>query len=424
MNRSLLLSLILPFSLLSQNNFKKKANVLFLGNSYTYVNNLPLLIYNIARANGDTMSYDSNTIGGYSLGNHMFNTTSISKINAENWDYVVLQAQSQEPSFPDQQVMSQTYRYAIKLDSVVKANYNCSNTVFYETWGRKFGDQGNCPNFPPLCTYTGMQDRLKKWYGIFADSTDGIMAPAGEAWRASIAANASLELYDPDQSHPSLAGSYLTACVFYETLFQRSVLSNTYNPGLAANTLTFLQQTAHTVLRDSLKVWNIGINLPWADFTYTATTPGTYQFSGSSATLTNTWYFGDGTNSQAVAPTHAYGATGNYTVSHVVKNGCKKDSVVKVISVTGGTPTGISENKEALTVSVYPNPCRDLLYFAEARGFENSGALLEISDVSGRVLRADGFKSPLSVSDLLPGVYFVKITDNLGSQYSRFIKNE
>lgn len=88
------------------------------------------------------------------------------------------------------------------------------------------------------------------------------MAPAGEAWRKSIALNPSLELYSSDQSHPSLEGSYLTACVFYEVLFHKSVLSNTYTAGISATNVSFLQQIAHDVVNDSLSTWNIGKYTP------------------------------------------------------------------------------------------------------------------------------------------------------------------
>jgi hypothetical protein len=197
-------------------NKSKKVTTLFLGNSYTYVNNLPQLISSIALAHGDTLIFDGNLIGGYTFNNHFTDATSLLKINAKLWDYVVLQGQSQEPSFPPSQVSAQTTPYAIKLDSAVKNNYSCTNTVFYETWGRKNGDAANCGFYPPLCTYTGMQNRLRTSYKKFADTTNSIMAPAGEAFKKSIALNPTLELYDPDQSHPSLSGSYLVACCLYK----------------------------------------------------------------------------------------------------------------------------------------------------------------------------------------------------------------
>jgi hypothetical protein len=236
----------------------QKLNVLFLGNSYTYVNNLPQLISDIALANGDTLVFDSYCPGGKTFQGHSADAASISKINAQAWSHVILQAQSQEPSFSPLQVNSQTLPYAIKLDSMIQANNMCTETVFYETWGRKNGDSPNCGFYPPVCTYTGMQNRLRSSYKLFADTTRAIMSPAGEAWRKSIALNPSLELYSADESHPSLEGSYLTACVFYEVLFHNSVLTNTYSAGIATGTVSFLQQIAHDVVNDSLITWNVG----------------------------------------------------------------------------------------------------------------------------------------------------------------------
>jgi hypothetical protein len=247
---------ILLNGLKAQNH--KTLKVLFLGNSYTYVNNLPQLIKDIALANGDTLVFDSNCPGGQTFQGHFNDVTSLSKINAQAWDCVILQAQSQEPSFSPAQVAAQTLPYAIKLDSVIKHNNACTETVFYETWGRKNGDASNCGAYPPICTYTGMQNRLRASYKLFADTTQAIIAPAGEAWRKSIAQNPTLELYSSDQSHPSLEGSYLTACVFYETLFHKSVLSNTYTAGVSSTNANFLQQIAHDVVNDSLLTWNIG----------------------------------------------------------------------------------------------------------------------------------------------------------------------
>jgi Secretion system C-terminal sorting domain len=241
---------------------KKKINVLFLGNSYTYVNNLPQLIKDIANANGDTLLYDSNCIGGYTFENHFNDVTSCAKIKAQAWNFVVLQAQSQEPSFSPGQVAAQTLPFAIKLDSLVKRANICAQSVFFETWGRKNGDASNCAAYPPICTYVGMQDRLRASYKLFADTTHTLMSPVGEAWRKSIANKPSLELYSTDESHPVIEGSYLAACVFYEVLFRKSVVANSYMAGLTATNVAFLQQVAHSVVNDSLLVWNIGKYIP------------------------------------------------------------------------------------------------------------------------------------------------------------------
>lgn len=246
----------LSFQLNAQTGTKK--TVLFLGNSYTSVNNLPQLIQKIAEANGDTLIFDANTPGGQTLQQHTNNATSIEKINAQKWDIVVIQAQSQEPSFPPQQVASQTTPYALKLDSIVKANNPCTTTAFYETWGRKNGDPNNCQFYPPLCTYEGMQDRLKESYKLFADNCESIVVPAGEAWRQVIQTNTAINLYQADESHPSMEGSYLVACVFYEVLFSKSAVGTSFVSNLNSEVALFLQQTAHDALIANMDYSNIG----------------------------------------------------------------------------------------------------------------------------------------------------------------------
>ena len=73
--------------------------MLFIGNSYTYVNNLPNLVKQIALSFGDSLIYDIITPGGATFNTNANNTQTLAKINQQQWDYVVLQAQSQEPSF-------------------------------------------------------------------------------------------------------------------------------------------------------------------------------------------------------------------------------------------------------------------------------------------------------------------------------------
>jgi hypothetical protein len=269
MNAKLIIATILfGFKISAQNN--QTVEALFIGNSYTAVNDLPQLIAQLANASNDVLLYQSNCPGGATFQTHFTNGTSINMINSQNWDVVILQAQSQEPAFPPAQVAQQTLPFALILDSIIHQNDSCTKTIFYETWGRKYGDVANCPFYPPICTYTGMQDRLKASYKLFADTCQAILAPAGEAWRQSIALDSSLNLYQSDNSHPSMEGSYLTACVFYEVLFNKSVVNNSFFASVDPAVALSLQQIAHAVVTDSSSVWNIGAFNPCGG---TASTP-------------------------------------------------------------------------------------------------------------------------------------------------------
>lgn len=231
--------------------------VLFLGNSYTGVNNLPQLVADLATAAGDTIVVDSYAPGGATFARHCTDPVSLAKISSQQWDCVVIQAQSQEPAFPPEQVAAQTLPYAITLDSLICANDSCTITVMYETWGRKNGDQQNCAFYPPLCTYEGMQDRLRDSYKLFADTCHTVMAPVGEAWRSVVLNNPDVNLYQQDESHPTIEGSFLAACVLYEVIYEKRVVSNPYHADIEESVATMLQETASTTVRDSAMVWNI-----------------------------------------------------------------------------------------------------------------------------------------------------------------------
>src|SRR5690349_19820130 len=101
--------------------------VLFLGNSYTAVNNLPQMVHDVALSAGDTLNFDFNAPGGYTLANHYGDVTSQNKIMIGGWNYVVLQGQSQEPI-----VQTSTFRNAgSQLDDLI-AQYNpCAVTMLY-----------------------------------------------------------------------------------------------------------------------------------------------------------------------------------------------------------------------------------------------------------------------------------------------------
>ncbi len=392
--------------------------VLFLGNSYTYYNNLPTLIDNLALSNNDDLVFDQNTPGGHTFNNHFNNTLSLSKINQQNWDYVILQAQSQEPSFSPAQVNAQTLPFAIKLDSAIQHNNACSQTVFFETWGRKFGDQSNCANYPPVCTYTGMQNRLRASYKLFADTTKGIMAPVGEAFRSVITASPNLNLYDTDNSHPSLAGSYLAACVFYESLFKKSCVNSTYFGGLPASTALFLQQIANATVNDSLLVWNIGRYEPYAPFTYTNTTANTVQFQSiaNGPGLNHLWYFGDGNTSTVQNPSHTYTNVQNYIASHVVYNTCKRDSSTKSVSINSLGLGLLTANTNVF--SLYPNPVSNYLYL---NGI-SINSVVKIYSLQGQLLSQQKGVSIIDVKKLQAGTYILEITGTHSSIRKQFIK--
>jgi len=154
------LSLLIGVSAIAQQPLR----VLFLGNSYTTANDLPNTFSSLCTSLGKPVQVASNAPGGYTFNGHSTNATSLALIQQGDWDVVVLQEQSQLPSFPPGQVASQCYPFAARLDSIINAINPCTETMFYMTWGRQNGDASNCANYPVVCTYEGMQGRLRESY--------------------------------------------------------------------------------------------------------------------------------------------------------------------------------------------------------------------------------------------------------------------
>ena len=302
---------IFLFFILPVLSFGQSYDVLFIGNSYTYYNNLPEMISNIANEFGDSVFYDQSTPGGTSLYAHSQNQTTINKINQQNWDYVVLQDQSQRPSLSPSYVAASVYPYADQLVNMIQTNYMCSEPIFYMTWGRKYGDQTNCGNYPPVCTYLGMQERLRESYLTMGYDNDASVSPVGIAFKNSIILDSTINLYTSDNSHPSIYGSYLAACTFYSTIFKKSSVGCNFRPSsISQSEALFLQQVASSTVLDSVSVWNIF----HANFEYSQNA-NTFSFFNQSSNFENCiWDFGDGNQSIDIHPIHTYQQNGVYDV--------------------------------------------------------------------------------------------------------------
>lgn len=227
--------------------------VLFIGNSYTYVNNLPELILMMMTSSGEDMDYQMSAPGGCTFQQHC--SVSSSYIQQEGWDFVVLQEQSQLPSFPESQFMQDCYPYAVSLCSMIQESNPYAQIVFYMTWGRKNGDQQNCPYYPPLCTYQGMDSLLNLRYMRMAEDNHAWVSPVGAVWHYIRDHYPDVELYQSDESHPSYIGSYVAACCFYTMFTGHDPNGITWNGTLDATTASILKNAAKTVVFDSLSKW-------------------------------------------------------------------------------------------------------------------------------------------------------------------------
>lgn len=324
----LLTALLVPLSLPAQT-----VDVLFLGNSYTYSNDLPGTLRQLALSLGDTVNTAQSTPGGFTFEGHTTLAASQQLIDQGGWDFVVLQEQSQIPSFPIAQVQADCFPFAAELVDSIRVHSPCAEPVFFMTWGRQNGDAQNCANWPPVCTFDGMNALLRERYLMMAVDNSAWCAPVGAAWKQVRDQQPGINLYSSDGSHPAAAGTYLAACTFYATLFRESPVGAGFIAGLDPATAAALQAIAAGTVLDSLGTWNIGVNDPDASFTHVAT-GADVAFTPATGTGTHTWSFGDGGTGSAVAPAHTYAQGGVYEVMHIVVDDCgRADTALVPVNV-------------------------------------------------------------------------------------------
>jgi hypothetical protein len=195
----------------------KTLNVLFIGNSYTYVNGVPEIIKTMAEAKGHQLNYEMQAPGGYNFEKHWQDKTAAQKIENGNFDAVVLQNQSFEPVYNPDNMM----KYGGLLAAVAKKAG--ARVVYYQTmaykapmeWMKEDSDSAR----RGMKLFPEMHERLVESYNRLADAAGGEIAPVGEAWKLSYEAMPDVRLHDAKNSHSAIEGAYLTALVLFATLF-------------------------------------------------------------------------------------------------------------------------------------------------------------------------------------------------------------
>ncbi len=219
--------------------------VLFLGNSYTDVNDLPHVFAELAASGGQHVGTGKLAPGGVGLADHVKMPDSQAALASTRWNVVVLQEQSQVPSVPS--IRAQQMDPAART-LVASVRAGGARPLFLETWGHRDG----WPDYA-MPDFDTMQTRIEQGYLEIAHELDVAVAPAGEAWRSARLHAPQVDLWQPDGSHPTVAGTYLAACVLYASIFGRSPVGLSFTADLPAATAQALQTAAaHTVLDDQV----------------------------------------------------------------------------------------------------------------------------------------------------------------------------
>jgi hypothetical protein len=179
-------------------------NILFIGNSHTYYNELQAMFAELVKAGGSEEIYALRcTEPGVALSWHWDNAGSHDMIKERKWDYVVLQDRSGAPlEYPEESV-----KFATLFHNEIKEECG-AKVVLYMT----------CAYLPGF----EQQDLVTEHYQKLQSKLGCQMAPVGAAWKNAFAKIEGLRLHDDDNSHANPTGTYLAACVFYATVMGRS----------------------------------------------------------------------------------------------------------------------------------------------------------------------------------------------------------
>jgi len=204
--------------------------MLFIGNSFTQRNNLPKLMAELAAERNVRIEHELVSVGGASLRTHWNARHAASLISTGGYDFVVLQEQSALP-IKNPQRMAENVRLFAEAIKTAGAK-----SVLYMTWARQNAPQA--------------QQAITDAYNSIGKEVGALIVPVGTVWQAFLGEHDEPTLYDRDQSHPSLAGSYLAACVFFAKLLNSSPVGINAGPtGLDATVRARLQTAAWKQVR-------------------------------------------------------------------------------------------------------------------------------------------------------------------------------
>ena len=209
--------------------------VLFVGNSFSYYNNglhdhYRSLVREVQSGRGGRARMLA--ISGGQLPEHRAGLMSL--LRAAEWDVVVLQGYSLGPISDE---LSGPFRQAAH-EYAAAIRKRGAEPVFFMTWA-----------------YTGkpeMTAALDDAYSSIGRELDARVVPVGRAFARVTRERPDIDLRMADAKHPTLAGTYLAACVFFAVLQGKSPVGMDYDAGLERDTVGYLQRVAYEVVNDDV----------------------------------------------------------------------------------------------------------------------------------------------------------------------------
>ncbi len=411
----LLLILYLATFLATQAQPGDTVRVLFLGNSFTGANNMPGLFEDLARAAGRNVIVRMHAPGGVYIGDtrpgqlsHAYDPAVHQLLKSEKWDYVVAQDNQGHYSYDIGVYPSyaEVYRgHTIIRDTLLSAN-PCGRLILFSGWCFKNGWPGQFPDGK------SMNQRVYENY-VYANKTiKELVSPIGIAWNRVSDSLPGVDLWSPDEAHPSLEGSYVTAATVYATIFRSDPYTLRFDGGINPAQAKLMRRTAFEVVMDSLGPTSLAAHT-------LSLTAGATQLTAGSGYRTYQWYSAGRLVATTTAASYTPAASGCYQVIGTNAGGCRQRSPV-VCFAKSGTPSAVG-GWEAGAVSLFPNPSSGELNIRFPAPVRQ--AMVALCDLKGSIVYrqqlggGESFRCRIPAPG--PGLYIVRIDTERGSIVQR-----
>lgn len=208
-------------------------NILFIGNSYTFMHSMPQMIINMAKSdpqNGVELNIQTVTISGATLKNHWADTQAKSLLQIKPWDFIILQDQSDWAT--QENGVIDNYAYIMRFKGLAREMNEKAIIASFKTWPKQMNSfwYKNSETKQQLRNYNFMRITIDQQTRKNAKKSNTDVVPVGDYWLYITDKNIPIQLYNPDGSHPSVAGSYLNALVFYRYFTMSNLQSVDYLP--------------------------------------------------------------------------------------------------------------------------------------------------------------------------------------------------
>ena len=226
--------------------------VLFIGNSYTHMNNMPKMFEKISTDAGMNVIVEKSAQSSATFKIHAEERPEVYEaIKSRKWDYVILQGFSREVAFEPSHLDSSAVPYIDKITKAIYKNNPSTNLMFYMTWGYKNG----YGHLEEVNTYDKMTDKIEKGYSYLGEYYNVPVVPVGLVWQNLRKNHQNINLYARDLAHPSKKGSYLVASTFFQSIFGEK--AGTENRIIRKHIAKQISNSTTNVLSETLKKYKL-----------------------------------------------------------------------------------------------------------------------------------------------------------------------